>query len=398
MVFNIQPFPKKVKGLTEEEKSIAVKMLEEGYNEQQICAFLNIGREGVFNQGRVARKVLLNSNIQAASDKDLSKFIKVKKSYDLKTGLNPYVHPRVMRAREAMISAVRGYNDPNMIFKNEHFCVLANIAWTYLVHDYLESLGVEINDEAGRAISLSRLLKKESCPIENKGVIENLNQIIDIRNRVEHTYYEDYKNRLGNLFQACCLNFEMYLTDWYGAQVSIANQVGLALQFCNIDEEQLSTLESYNLPPRLEAMYRNLDAVESGLGSDKEFFTLRVYYTQEATSKTKAHIERLISSSDESADSKTVIKKVTKKKVSEKEIIKIITDEGYSLFSSFYHQKFWKTKWTNAKIRNKKAIRYGEVIYKTNWLWYEEEWLPEVREHCKKNISFYTGKCFKSPF
>ncbi|MBQ5515476.1 MAG: hypothetical protein IIT88_00095 [Acetobacter sp.] len=37
-----------------------------------------------------------------------------------------------------MIAAVQTFNTPTMIFRAEIFAVLANIAWTYLIHEKLE--------------------------------------------------------------------------------------------------------------------------------------------------------------------------------------------------------------------------------------------------------------------
>lgn len=41
-----------------------------------------------------------------------------------------------IKAREAMLSAVQIYNNPNIQFKSETFIVLSIIAWTYLLHAY----------------------------------------------------------------------------------------------------------------------------------------------------------------------------------------------------------------------------------------------------------------------
>jgi hypothetical protein len=40
----------------------------------------------------------------------------------------------IMKAREAMLSAVQIYNNPLVSFKTESLIVLSTIAWTYLMH------------------------------------------------------------------------------------------------------------------------------------------------------------------------------------------------------------------------------------------------------------------------
>ena len=48
-----------------------------------------------------------------------------------------------IKAREAMLSAVEIYNNPNVQFKSEIFIVLSIIAWTYLMHAYFKGIGVD---------------------------------------------------------------------------------------------------------------------------------------------------------------------------------------------------------------------------------------------------------------
>jgi hypothetical protein len=42
----------------------------------------------------------------------------------------------ITKSREAMLSAVQIFNNPNIQFKSENFIVLSNIAWMYLLHAY----------------------------------------------------------------------------------------------------------------------------------------------------------------------------------------------------------------------------------------------------------------------
>ena len=42
----------------------------------------------------------------------------------------------VKKAREAMLSAVQIYNNPQIEFKSELFIITTVIAWTYLLHSY----------------------------------------------------------------------------------------------------------------------------------------------------------------------------------------------------------------------------------------------------------------------
>lgn len=49
----------------------------------------------------------------------------------------------VLKAREAMLSAVQIYNNPLINFKTESFIVLSIIAWTYLLHAHYRSVRID---------------------------------------------------------------------------------------------------------------------------------------------------------------------------------------------------------------------------------------------------------------
>jgi Domain of unknown function (DUF3644) len=49
----------------------------------------------------------------------------------------------LVKAREAMLQAVQGFNNPRAYFKSEVFIVTAVIAWTYLMHAHFKRLGVD---------------------------------------------------------------------------------------------------------------------------------------------------------------------------------------------------------------------------------------------------------------
>ena len=53
------------------------------------------------------------------------------------------INELIVKSREAMLSAVQIYNNPNIQFKTESFIVLSNIAWTYLMHAYYRAKGID---------------------------------------------------------------------------------------------------------------------------------------------------------------------------------------------------------------------------------------------------------------
>ena len=53
------------------------------------------------------------------------------------------INELIIKSREAMLSAVQIYNNPNIQFKTESFIVLSNIAWTYLMHAYYRTKDID---------------------------------------------------------------------------------------------------------------------------------------------------------------------------------------------------------------------------------------------------------------
>ena len=131
MLLNVQPNRKRSKAgsLTAEEKKYVKTLFGKNYVVQDIAFIINQGRHKTVNQS-VIQLCASDKSIDVVSDKKLEQYIKVQSSYDPVTLLNPYKDARLIRAREAMITAVQSFNNPSITFKTELFCVLANIAWT----------------------------------------------------------------------------------------------------------------------------------------------------------------------------------------------------------------------------------------------------------------------------
>ncbi len=85
------------------------------------------------------------------------------------------------KSREAMLTAVQIFNNPSIKFKSETYIVLANIAWTYLMHAHYRNIGIEYRyhrvsngrkrfDKTQRGAfkywELERCLNQDGCPID----------------------------------------------------------------------------------------------------------------------------------------------------------------------------------------------------------------------------------------
>jgi hypothetical protein len=166
-------------GLTEEEKQVVKALLADGWRNQDIQALVNLGRIATINSARITG-VKKDQQIKPA-DADTVSFYKNRKySIDSTTGLNLYDQERLVRSREAMILAVHVFNSPSFCFKTELFAVLANIAWTYLLHEYYVRKNVPVVDEDGRSLLLSKMIARQDCPL-SQGIKNNLSAVKAIR-------------------------------------------------------------------------------------------------------------------------------------------------------------------------------------------------------------------------
>jgi hypothetical protein len=104
------------------------------------------------------------------------------------------------KSREAMLSAVQIFNNPNIQFKSESFIVFSNIAWTYLMHAYYRQNNIEYRyfDQHGQRKrfhktkrgaykywELERCLNDDDCPIDEI-TKSNLKFLIGLRHEIEH--------------------------------------------------------------------------------------------------------------------------------------------------------------------------------------------------------------------
>lgn len=382
MLKNIQPNRKRSKAgsLSEDEKRYSKSLFNKGYVVQDIAFIINQGRDKTVNQS-VVQLCINNKNIKLVSDERLEYFLRVQSSYDPITLLNPYKDPRLIRARDTMIAAVQAFNSPAINFKTEIFCVLANIAWTYLIHEKMEQTKKGSSKLSnGNSVTVSGTLEKKICPIKNDAVKKNLEKIIEIRDAVEHTFFVGGEDCFGLLFQACCINFENYMTDWFGEHLSMSKELSLALQFVRLSKEQVVQIEATNFPKKIKAIH---DEIQSSCFSNNNAFQLNVHYSTEVTSKTHADIHKLISYDENMKTTEVVVKKQKMTNLSQTQVVEIIKKAGYVWFGDYDHQCFWKTKWPTAKLRNQNAKEYGEIVYKKQWLWHEQTWLPVVLEFCK---------------
>jgi len=303
------------------------------------------------------------------------------------------------KSKEAMLSAVQIFNNPNIQFKSESFIVLAVIAWTYLLHAYYRSNKVEYRyfDQGAKKRNfkltkhgafkyweLERCLDCDKSPIE--GIVsKNLKFLIGLRHEIEHQMTTKIDDLLSARFQACCLNYNTYLKKLFPKQSGIEKFLSFSLQFTSLSERQIDQMVDYkDLPENVATYIQNFDKELPDNDFNDSRFSYRVLFVPK-TANRKGQADKVIEFIP--ADSEiakgmnkeyVLVKEKEKKKYSASEIWKKMNEEGFKKFGVYQHTTLWQSR--NAKDESR---GYGAMVVKT-WYWYDS-WLEFVRKHCQEN-------------
>lgn len=305
----------------------------------------------------------------------------------------------VKKSREAMLAAVQLYNNPQVTFKAESFITLAVIGWTYLLHAYYRSNGVDyryyrfagkkkVYDKtkfgAYKHWELERCLNDKDCPLD-ADTITNLKFLIGVRHEIEHQMTDKIDEFLSAKLQACALNFDFYICKLFGDKYNLSKELSLAIQFSPLTPEQRDSLHENS---HITSNVRNFVVAFEDVLSDEALASSRYAYRVlfvPINAKRKGQADQVvefIKSDSPLAEgiekSYAFLKETEKRKYLPSEIVAIMKDKGYDKFSITKHTEIWKSR--NAKDPK---FNYGVQISKT-WYWYES-WLTEIEKFCKSH-------------
>lgn len=306
------------------------------------------------------------------------------------------------KSREAMLAAVQLYNNPQITFKTESFITLAIIGWTYLMHAYYRSQGIDYRYceykgkqkriqktayGAAKLWGLERCLNDDKCPLDNETVM-NLRFLIGIRHEIEHQMTDKIDEYLSAKLQACAINYDFYITELFGSSYSISDELALAIQFSPLTPEQRGQLKAN---PHLTTNVRNFivdfeaQLPEETLRSSK--YAYRVLYVpinahrRGQADKVVEFIKEDSPLAEDAEKQYVMLKETEKNKYLPSEVVKLMQDRGYIHFKMKNHIDYWKMK--NAKNNSK----YGTMVSKT-WYWYDS-WVEEVELYCREHSEEY---------
>lgn len=330
--------------LTPAEKSVIKALLNSGWRGQDVQTLINTGRTASVNSGRISA-IKANAAIVPATKQQVEAFRQKKLLFDHVTGLCPIDNERLVRAREAMLLAVELFNTPRIAFKAGAFSMLANVAWTYLLHEYYERQGIAIVNADGFSLLLSQMIARHDCPL-SKACKQNLGALKEIRDVVEHRTIGVFDQKWLSLFQSTCLNFEKTLTELFGQRLTLGRDLGFSLQFAKLKSAEIATLQSHDVPEHIAALDATLAAKLGEGDADDLEYQFKVVYTLTSVSKAKAHFQFV---QPESAEGKEIQNVLIKYKPAEDiwpfkpgEVTARVAAASGRPFTSDKHQRAWK--------------------------------------------------------
>ena len=372
-------------------------MLERGGNtDQELLAYFTRPTRSVNH--RVISEIRTNTKHRAVNPStsgELDDFLANWPDVDPQTGLSIRGDELLIKAREAMIAAVHMFNGAGLMFRAELFIVTCVIAWTYLLHSWFRSEGIDYryknaNGDVGRTKQgadryweLGKCLRHPRCPI-SKGAVNNLEFLIDLRHEIEHRSTGKIDDNISAKLQACCINFNAAIKTHFGSQFGLELRLPIALQFATFGTDQRELLKkAINLPAHIEAM---MDAFHHGLTKkehDDPNFAYRVVFRPKSSTRISSAdlAVEFIKEYPSGANEKILVlhKDVDRRRFLAKEIVTLMNEEGYPGFKLQNHTELWKD--LDGKNLEKGYGREGEAGGRS-WVWYQT-WVDRVRAHCQ---------------
>ena len=381
------------------EISVIKRMIaSSGLNDQDILAFFTRPTRSI-NHARIAeiRNQTKHRSVGTATQAELDAFLAAWPQIDPNTGAHLKGDELLVKAREAMIQAVQGYNNPRAHFKSETFIVIAVIAYTYLLHWHYRRNGVDIRYKrnvdgvetilrtrhgADKHWELEACLDHAGCPLDAP-TVANMRFLIAIRHEIEHQLTSQIDGTISAKLQACCLNFNRSIKEIAGEQHSLDRELALALQFSGIARDQRDLLLSdTDMPAHIQAAHTEFeDGLSDEIVADSRYSYRVAYIEQVVNSRGKADqvVEFLRPGTEKGDHVRLALKEVEKPKLKPSQIVAIMRGEGYPRFNVHHHTRIWQA--AEAKAPGK---AFGITLPDGAWYWYPA-WVDHVRAYVRAN-------------
>ena len=310
----------------------------------------------------------------------------------------------VKKSREAMLTAVQIYNNPQIDFKSELFIVTAVIAWTYLLHAYYRKHKIDYRQisrlpgrkkyaitprGAVRLWSLEECLGAKNSPVEAI-VKQNLLFLIGIRHEIEHQGTSQIDDQMSAKFMSAALNFNAAIKTHFGQVHSLEREQAFSIQFSTFDEDTAKELLlQSDLPANIRTFITDFERGMSEEDYNDPRFSFRVAFIRKLANG-KASADRLVefvpAGTTANEMNRVYVKETEKTKYRPKQIVDMMKAEGYKGFTMHQHTELWQ-----ALCAKQPDGKFGTMVAETTWLWYPT-WINEVRKHCEENAALYRPK------
>lgn len=280
------------------------------------------------------------------------------------------------------------------------------IAWTYLLHAYFRSKGVDYRyfsqgpkrrrfdrtkHGAYKYWELERCLNDNRSPID-RDTANNLRFLIGLRHEIEHQMIRSLDSWLSGRYQACAMNYNYYLKKLFGQKYGLDRALALSIQFLQLTQEQIAgAVVEPNIPERLRGYISDFDAGLSHEEYNSERYSYRLLFKRKLVNR-PGQADTVIEFIDPASDLAKEIdkqywvkKEVEKPKYRAKDVVKKVHEAGFSKFTRHGdHTRMWQ-----AQDAKNLAKGYGTTVQGT-WYWYQT-WVDKVIELCEAVGDKYKG-------
>lgn len=303
-----------------------------------------------------------------------------------------------MSSRDAALTAIRTFNDPHVSFKSETFVVLMIIAWTYLMHAYYRSKGIEYRyysqgpkrrkfdrtkNGAYKYWELERCLNDNASPID-KDTANNLRFLIGLRHEIEHQMTFSLDNWLSGRYQACALNFNFHIKKLFGKQYGLDQLLAFSIQFADLTPDpEAGQKPEKALPQNLKKYIAEFDGALDHDNYNNPRFSYRMLFKRKLVNR-PGQADKVIEFIDPKSDLAKAIdkefwvkKEVERQKFRATDVVEAVKKAGFPRFRVFAeHMRMWQ-----AEGAKKPGKGYGVEVQGV-WYWYQS-WIDRCIELCE---------------
>jgi hypothetical protein len=314
-----------------------------------------------------------------------------------KRSIGSFRRELVLKSREAALTAIRVFNDPQVSFKSETFIVLMMVAWTYLLHAYYRGKRIEYRyftqgpkrrtfdrtkHGAFKHWELERCLNNDQSPID-RDAANNLRFLIGLRHEIEHQMTRSLDAYLSGRYQACALNYNEYLKKLFGQRLGIDQQLAYSIQFMELSEEQVAgPRPEVSIPERLRAYVAEFDGALTHDEYNSPKYAYRLLFKRKLVNR-PGQADRVVEFIDPTSDLAKAIEKeywvkkeVERPKFRPTDVVRAVREAGFPKFRvTPEHSSMWRSE--DAK---NPAKGYGVDVQRA-WYWYQS-WVDRCLELC----------------